>query len=66
MIDDQQLDFLGLMIPLATLMIMNIILKVKEPSLSDATHEWGPNMQETITVACITDCPTITVHAGKL
>ena len=22
-------------------------------------------MQEMITVACITDCPTITVHAGK-
>ena len=22
-------------------------------------------MQETITVACIMDCPTITVHAGK-
>ena len=25
----------------------------------------GPNTQETITVACIMDCPTITVHAGK-
>ena len=25
----------------------------------------GPNMQETVTVACIMDCPTITVHAGK-
>ena len=25
----------------------------------------GPNMQETITVTCILDCPTITVHAGK-
>ena len=25
----------------------------------------GPNMQETITMACIMDCPTITVHAGK-
>ena len=22
-------------------------------------------MQETVTVACIMDCPTITVHAGK-
>ena len=26
---------------------------------------WGPNTQETITVACILDCPTITVHTGK-
>ena len=25
----------------------------------------GPNMQETVTVASIMDCPTITVHAGK-
>ena len=25
----------------------------------------GPNTQEAITVACIMDCPTITVHAGK-
>ena len=25
----------------------------------------GPNKQETVTVACIMDCPTITVHAGK-
>ena len=24
-----------------------------------------PNTEETITVACIMDCPTITVHAGK-
>ena len=22
-------------------------------------------MEETITVACIMDCPTITIHAGK-
>ena len=29
-------------------------------------HEWGgPPIEETITVARITDCPTITVHAGK-
>ena len=29
-------------------------------------HEWGePPVEETITVACIMDCPTITVHAGK-
>ena len=25
----------------------------------------GPNTQETITMACIMDCPMITVHAGK-
>ena len=25
----------------------------------------GPNAQEAITIACIMDCPTITVHAGK-
>ena len=25
----------------------------------------GPNMQDTITMACIMDCPTVTVHAGK-
>ena len=25
----------------------------------------GPNAQEAITVACIMDCPIITVHAGK-
>ena len=29
------------------------------------THEWGANMQETITVACIMDCPTITVYTGE-
>ena len=29
-------------------------------------HEWGkPPAEETIMVACIMDCPTITVHAGK-
>ena len=25
----------------------------------------GPDTEETVTVACIMDCPTITVHAGK-
>ena len=25
----------------------------------------GPNTEETITIACIMDCPTIMVHAGK-
>ena len=25
----------------------------------------GPDIEEKITVACIVDCPTITVHAGK-
>ena len=35
-------------------------------SLSNAPHEWGgPPVEGTITVACITDCPTTTVHAGK-
>ena len=24
-----------------------------------------PNAEETVTAACIMDCPTITVHAGK-
>ena len=29
-------------------------------------HEWGGSpIEESITVARITDCPTITVHAGK-
>ena len=29
-------------------------------------HKWGgPALEETITVACIMDCTTITVHAGK-
>ena len=28
--------------------------------------EWGgPPVEETITVACVMDCPTITVHVGK-
>ena len=25
----------------------------------------GTEAEETVTVACIMDCPTITVHAGK-
>ena len=25
----------------------------------------GPNMQETVTVACIMNCPTINIHTGK-
>ena len=40
-------------------------LKLEEPSLSSAPHEWGPMSWETITVACIMDCPMITIHAGK-
>ena len=36
-----------------------------EPSLSSAPPEWGAKTKETVTVACIMDCPTITVHAGK-
>ena len=40
--------------------------KLKEPSLSSAIHEQGgPSMEESITVACIMDYPTIMVHAGK-
>ena len=36
------------------------------PSPSNTPHEWGgPSVEETITVAHIMDCPTITVHAGK-
>ena len=41
--------------------------KLAEPSLSSAPHELvGQTLEETITVACIVDCPTITVHASKL
>ena len=41
-------------------------LKLGEPSLSNVPHKWGgPPMDNAITVACITDCPTITVHTGK-
>ena len=37
-----------------------------EPSLSSAAHEQGgPPMEESITVACIMDWPTIMVHVGK-
>ena len=36
-----------------------------EPSLINACHEWGPITEDTVTVAHIMDCPTITVHAGK-
>ena len=40
--------------------------KLREPSLSNACHELrGLPTAEIITVACITDCPTITVHTGK-
>ena len=39
--------------------------KLKKSSLSNAPHEWEPPMQETITIAWITDCPMITVHTGK-
>ena len=36
------------------------------PSPSSTFHEQGGlNTEETVTVACIMDCPTITVHAGK-
>ena len=52
------------MIPLVTQKMMSEF-KLGDPSLSSAPHEWGPPMQETITVACIMDGPTITVHTGK-
>ena len=40
--------------------------KLAESSPSSASHEQGGlNTEETITVASIMDCPTITVHAGK-
>ena len=40
--------------------------KLGEPSPSNVPQKWGgPPKKDTITVAHITDCPTITVHAGK-
>ena len=40
--------------------------KLVKPSPSSASHEQGGlNTEETVTVACIMDCPTITAHAGK-
>ena len=31
-----------------------------------SSHKWGGlPKKDTVTVGCITDCPTITVHAGK-
>ena len=40
--------------------------KLREPSLSNAPHKQGGlPTAEIIIVACIMDCPTITVHAGK-
>ena len=40
--------------------------KLRESSLSNALHEWGGlPIAEIITVECIMDCTTITVHAGK-
>ena len=33
---------------------------------SPTTHSWrGPPSEDTITIAHITDCPTVMVHAGK-
>ena len=41
-------------------------IKLGEPSPSTLPHEWGGlPKRKTITVAHITDCPTITVHEGK-
>ena len=40
--------------------------KLAEPSPSSGFHEQrGWNTEETVTVACIMDCPAITLHAGK-
>ena len=39
--------------------------KLAESSLSSVPHEWGPDIEVTVTVACIMDCPTFTVHARK-
>ena len=37
-----------------------------EPSpSSDPNEQGGPSSNKNITIALITDCPTITVHAGK-
>ena len=37
-----------------------------EPSPSSDPHEQGgPSSNQSMTIAIITDCPTITVHAGK-
>ena len=40
-------------------------VKLAEPSLSSAPHEWEAGIEETVTVACIMDCSTIMVHARK-
>ena len=50
-----------------TLVILKMIMtiKLKEPSLSSAPHEWGANAEETVTMAQIMVCPTITVHTSK-
>ena len=40
--------------------------KLNEPSPSSDSHELGGlTTQESVTVVCITDCPTITAYAGK-
>ena len=37
-----------------------------ELSPSSDPHEWGgPSSNKHVTIALITDCPTITMHAGK-
>ena len=41
-------------------------LKLKKPSPSNVSHEWGgPPAEETVAVVHIMNCPTITVHARK-
>ena len=42
------------------------VFKLVEPSPSSDPHEQGgPSSNKHVTIAIITDCPTITVHAGK-
>ena len=55
--------------PQSTIALMNRtviqrMIKLEEPSPS--SHTWGGlPTKDTVTIAHITDCPTITVHAGK-
>ena len=42
------------------------VFKLVEPSPTSDPHEQGgPSSNKHVTIALITDCPTITVHAGK-
>ena len=42
------------------------VFKLVEPSPNSYPHEQGgPSSNQNMTISLITDCPTITVHAGK-